>query len=144
MKYLVAVFSLLLLSFTSAKADSVVFHTVSKHAKEVRSDGQPYNEVNPGIAYRFERDELAYQVGVYKNSWGRTSFYAGVDYLPLQYGNFKAGPFIGAATGYPLSPIMPMGGVTVRYDGDVGVGIRLAPPTSKSSAIVALEISIKL
>lgn len=127
--------------------DSIVIHTVSKHANKARDKaGTPYNEVNPGIALRRELDNgNAVQIGVYRNSHDRTSVYGGFDYLPVKLGSVKAGLFIGAATGYPMGAVTPMGGLTMRVDGNtVGIAVRIAPPTPKSSAVAALEISFKL
>ena len=75
---------------------------VSHHAK-----GE-YRENNYGIGLEVRPNpQLSYNVGYYRNSLDRDSYYAGVQYRAITVGNFAFGGMVGAVTGYRHS-ITPM------------------------------------
>lgn len=90
---------LLALTFTStaSAANEITLTLASKHLVQ---DGylrdHKYNEINPGVGYYFERQNV--EVGAYVNSYAGLALYAGrrykMKYLDLGYGmllydNFK-------------------------------------------------------
>ena len=89
---------LLSLSFmTVASADEITFSLVSKHLTESGYNAShQYNEINPGVGYYFERQNV--EVGTYVNSYAGAALYAakrfdakyfGITYGMLLYDNFK-------------------------------------------------------
>lgn len=121
----------------SARATEVVVHGVSRHVKRERDDGQPYVERNWGAAARWG----AWQAGIYRNSWGRTSAYVVRDWI-WPAGPVGVGVFAGAAVGYPFAALLPAAGFVVQSG---PVRLRLVPPLgSKASGVAAVEFSWRL
>jgi hypothetical protein len=94
--YLAALAALMMAACSPAYADSIQLHGISKHGGD-----KVWNERNYGAGYRFDisRDVDA-QVGYYRNSLDKDTYYGIVDYKPLQYNGLKLGVFGGVGTGY--------------------------------------------
>lgn len=121
-------------------------HSNSHHFQE-RLDGKAWNERNPGLALRYSPSpDWSAQVGAYRNSEFARTYYALADWTPLQAGQFSAGVFGGAATGYRERPIQPLGGALVRWQGDrFSVTARIAPRADrKSSAVATVEFGMRI
>lgn len=98
-------FTVLFLLSLPAVADDVgfnqgshlVFHMVSRH-----SGKQDLNESNPGISYRHGIDRLSVFVvsGFYRNSYDKTSVYAGIGKTFFSVGPIAFTLIGGTATGY--------------------------------------------
>jgi len=124
-----------------ASASELVLHLGSRHGDRLRGDGEHYVERNPGVGVRFGNS----QVGVYRNSWGRGSTYALVEFEPIKIGPASVGVFAGAATGYPDKAVMPAAGVLCRARvGGASVTVRAVPPLGGASGVVAVEVGWRL
>jgi hypothetical protein len=124
-----------------ASASEAVIHLASKHSNSVRGDGELYVERNPGLGVRFGN----IQVGVYRNSWGRGSAYALVEFEAIKVGPASVGVFVGAATGYPDKAVMPAAVALCRVRfGDASVTVRAVPPLGGASGVVAVEVGWRL
>jgi hypothetical protein len=139
-------------AFGASKDVEIVMHGVCKHFSSQRKDGQPWNERNPGVALRMplnQKGSLAFQGGAYNNSYSLRSFYAGVDWLPIQRRSFGFGAGIGAATGYHAlggAPV-PMGNFMMQWKASerLSLRLRMLPPVHpKMTGVAALEIGLKL
>lgn len=84
--------------------------------------GGDYNEVNPGLALRYDNAVI----GVYDNSFSKTSAFAGYDFK-LEEGNFEYGIIAGGVTGYEQD--WTVGGVTAFAAPYVSYEIGLVKPT---------------
>lgn len=86
--------------------------------------GQSFEEFNPGVFLEWRSGgRHSYSVGAYRNSYGRGTVAAGVNYPILQRGAFQADIFAGAAH-YPregrtfaisAGDVVPMLGLRLRY-----------------------------
>ena len=124
----------------SAQDYSVVVHGLSHHAEQ-RPAGK-WNEVNTGLALRYAPDaDLAYQVGLYRNSIDLNSVYALSDWTPLHVGVISFGGFAGGATGYKARPVSVIGGAVARVQIQrVSLALRMAPKAGiGGSAVVSVE-----
>lgn len=114
MKFLIAA-ALALCSLT-ASADEIMLHGISYHGERVyEEDGvtHKYNEVNPGVSYLFDS---GLSLGVYKNSYARTSVMVGYRHMFTEH----FGLFAGYATGYQGHTQGLLGSLAARtpaYDG---------------------------
>ena len=77
--------------------NSVIFHLKSKHSGQ-----QELNESNPGLSYRHGIDSMNLFAtgGFFRNSFDRTSIYAGIGKTFFTVGPTAFTLFGGAATGY--------------------------------------------
>lgn len=118
-------------------------HGFSKHVKE-RTVGS-WNENNYGLGYRNQMNkDFAYQVGYYKNSYFKDTFYGVINYTPLHINNFSAGVFGGYASGYETEyPVI--GGLMLNYiKNKYNVSLRFVPSVSATTtSVVAIEFGIK-
>jgi hypothetical protein len=104
-RYLYFVGFLALSQVSIASADSFVVHLASYHTSQgevLNGKKLDYNQINPGIGYEFSNRNI--ELGVYKNSDYKTSFYVLKDrefYKGLGYS-------YGVATGYQnlLTPVV--------------------------------------
>ena len=143
----VAVALLGILAVSSVQADelSVVGHGFSKHL-----DNHNFNERNYGVGLRYENENYGLQMGGYRNSLRKESFYAGMDVSPINFNidgcfNFQAGLFAGGATGYKYT-VTPMAGAqaAIRCK-DLFVRIRVMPDPYYNAKIVgAVEFGLVL
>ncbi len=120
-----------LLASANAAADVVGVHLVSQHFPN-----RDFNNVNPGL---FWRGDAGYQVGVYRNSERRVSFYGG---RVFSFMEDRVHVAVGAATGYQATPVMPIVVPSVA----VGAGFRLhlipAPPKSSPAIHLTYEFNL--
>jgi hypothetical protein len=125
----------------SAAASEAVLHLGSRHVDRIRGDGERYVERNPGLGVRFDNT----QFGVYRNSWGRGSAYALVEFESANIGPASAGVFVGAATGYPGKVVLPAAGALCRFRvGEASVTVRAVPPLGGVSGVAAVEVGWRL
>jgi hypothetical protein len=105
-----------------------------------------HNERNGGFGLRYKwNEDLAVQVGSYKNSQYKQSNYAMIDYTPYHISVVHVGVFGGYVSGYDMK--LPMGaGLVGRIDvlKKTSVSIRFVPPlgTKKAPGVVAGEINV--
>jgi hypothetical protein len=141
-------FALVIVSASSAKADSLVVTGFAWHAA-AHNRGEKnanYNEVNPGLGYEYDVDaDHGVAVGFYQNSFYKHSNYLLWSWQPAHldtaYGDWKAGFYTGAVTGYHEGEANFVVLPTVSYTYK-GVGFNLAilpvPPISQKG-IAALQ-----
>ena len=98
-----------------------------------------FNEANPGIGYRHDNGLLG---GVYKNSYGKTSVYAGKNWQVPVGGLLNAGVTVGGVTGYPAGKVLPMLVPEINAKtGDVTWALMLQPPVGgKTKGAIGLQI----
>jgi hypothetical protein len=139
-RYLVALASFMMVACSTAYADSIQLHGASKHAGE-----RQYNEQNYGLGYRLNiSHDFDVQVGYYRNSLDKDTYYGIVDYKPLQYSGLKLGVFGGVGTGYASTLL---GGLVldVPVTKRVTLTARVIPAISGvTPAVIALEIGFVL
>jgi hypothetical protein len=97
------------------------------------------NQRNLGLGVTIPLDPIAdaaaATAGFYRNSYDRTSFYAGVLYQPIQFRaflNWKAGAIFGIVTGYradeePDRPLLAALALTGQTDSGFGVRLSFVP-----------------
>lgn len=138
----------------NAFAGDFVLHTVSHHSSRNydlthvwRADGQTYswhtepkyNNNNFGFGYRSDN---GWTVGVYDNSYHKTTAYVGKEWMYNQY----FGAEIALVTGYDIvtqRPVALIGGLIVRfpiYNGIKG-NILLMPPVANTDGVAHLALS---
>lgn len=101
------------------------------------------NEAHPAIGYVAPS---GWGGGVYKNSLGKTSVYAGKEFRWPLNGLLDAGLQVGGVTGYPMAPIVPaiLPGLIGKL-GDHELSLMLMPPAGKhTSGGVVLQYRKKL
>ena len=96
MKNIIAAILLSILSFNAFGGELNII-MASKHTNPKTEFGFEFNETNPGISYRFDN---GVEVGVYKNSFYRTSTYAGYNYKLYENSYVRAEVMAVAVTGY--------------------------------------------
>ena len=114
------------------QAQTLVVHAASWHSMP-RPSGAPWNEINPGIAARWQQGELAYQAGIYRDSVAKPTVYALADWEPISFEQARMGAFIGVQRNDATSPIAGL----VLHRGPVGV--RLFPAPKSKGIGIALE-----
>lgn len=98
--YKIAVFALVLfiaLGYEGAHAGELNIITSSHHANPNTDYGFKFNEVNPSISYRLDN---GIEIGMYKNSFYRTSTYVGYNYRLYENSKVRVEVIGGAVTGY--------------------------------------------
>jgi hypothetical protein len=116
------------------------YHLDRKAVKE-----NNYNENNPGIGYEHESEDGKWRqmVGAYKNSTNKNSAYGLIGYTPIQSGDFSAGVFGGAVTGYEKQPVRPAAGILFTYQGDdIGANVTVVPnvPSKNIHGFIGLQL----
>ena len=122
---------------------SLHFHGFSYHS-EGPSDMRRWNERNWGLGVRYHiSEELSLQGGRYRNSLHKTSWYAGVNWFPLDLGNgYHAGAFAMLATGYN-SPVNGGLALEKRHKNSI-ITLRGVPPVPDvTPAIIAIEAGVR-
>lgn len=101
-----------------------------------------FNQSNPGLGVEMDSGNWQFAVGEYKNSYYRHTSYAAVGYLPVHIGGWSAGIVGGPATGYEYPVI---GGAEVTYRAkDWGINLLGVPPVMNGSAVIALQLVVRL
>jgi uncharacterized protein (UPF0264 family) len=142
-----------LLAFAgSASAATVGVHTVSKHANETfertYTDGSTkqiaYNNVNPGVYFIADNGAM---VGVYRNSYRRTTVYAGWTFYGPAVGPVSTSLSVAVATGYDnlagVGALRPMVLPSVSVALPVGVSVRYSAAPGKDGFFQHLSIERK-
>ncbi len=101
-----------------------------------------YNESNPGLGFRFRRNEaFEFEVGVYKNSLAVESTYGSVTWLPYRKEHLELGFLAGIASGYCNndSGMTATGALVANIWATKNIGIQLLgiPPISDITPGVA-------
>jgi hypothetical protein len=111
--------------------------TVQLHGLSWHKTGT-FNERNYGIGIRNQINrDLAFQVGYYKNSVNKDTFYSVINYTPLTVGPVAVGVFGGFASGYK-SPLVGGAMVNIGY-----VTVRIIPEIRNVTPLtVGLEVGI--
>jgi hypothetical protein len=132
----VIVAGLVLLASHPANAATVGLHLATAH---FGGDGTPLKSATPG-AYLVT--DLGLSVGTYRNSYGRSSTYAG---WTLQTDDQRFAITVGAVTGYSAARVMPLLVPSARIPITSGVSARLSfiPKPVKSGHAAGLHLSIE-
>lgn len=112
------------------------------HLGSYHNPAQEYNNFNPGV---YMRDPEGMQLGVFRNSYKKTSVYA------AQMFEYKyVDVLVGVATGYPgKTGLMPMLGLSKAFEIDKGSALRLTLLPCRSEgktgmvAHMTLEFALK-
>jgi hypothetical protein len=150
--FVFAILSLCPRSYGQSKDIEFILHGVSMHFNPYQRDSDNWNERNPGFGVRLPlngKNSFAFQGGVYKNSFARTSLYAGIDWLPVHYKFIGMGAGLGAATGYlqTSSAPIPVGGPVLQLavSDRTCMRFRFFPPVIPGdSGAFSLELSWRL
>jgi hypothetical protein len=110
---------------TSAQAGELVMHATSWHSR-----GEYCNQ-NAGLGYLSPSGWMA---GAYRNSYDRTSAYAG-GYAEWQVGPIKVGGIVVLAAGYG-SPVLSAAMVALPLVGDTHLRVLIAPQLGGGGATV--------
>lgn len=82
-----------------------------------------FNQKNPGVFLTWENPKISYSIGVYDNSFNKTSVAVTVSVPVIRKNDFEASLFAGLAL-YPedgrmfafhVGDVVPIGGLQVRY-----------------------------
>jgi hypothetical protein len=139
-------------AYAESKDVEFVIHGMSMHFNPYHINVQKWNQRNAGGGIRLplgKKDIFALQGGIYKNSYNVTSYYLGVDWLPIHRSIIEMGAGLGTATGYPGlngGPI-PIGGPVIQLKAPdwMTVRFRVFPPVVPHSAgAISLELSWRL
>ena len=145
MKKIVALLGILVASSVHADELLLVAHGISKHI-----DNHNFNERNYGGAVRYDHDDWGVQLGGYRNSVNKNSFYAGIDWSPFRYQTnscvkFEAGPYYGAASGYKFAVTPVIGLQAAAKCDNVFARVRVMPdPYYNAKAVGAIEVGVVL
>lgn len=109
------------------------------HLATVHIGGHDLEPINPGV---YVRTESGLTAGVYRNSYGQISTYAG---LTLQTDGGRFALTAGAVTGYPAAKVMPLLAASVRVPitDTVAARISLLPKPLKGGTAVGVHLSIE-
>ncbi|HYP67296.1 MAG TPA: hypothetical protein VEP67_03475 [Thiobacillaceae bacterium] len=126
-------------------SDYVTVGGFSYHSERHRSNGKDWNEVNPGLG--FERDlseSWTFTSGIYRNSFARTTAFAGASWEPIRLGPAKFGLMAAAASGYP-SPVVGAITADLKLSNRIDLTLLGAPvPGSNGGAVLATYARIML
>jgi len=121
---------------TWAVATLTSYHFADRH----------YNQFNYGAGFERStgRERISLVGGEYRNSFDRTSVYAGVAWTPLALGPLHFGAVGGLITGYMYPPILPMLLPTVQLElGPVGANLYFAPKIKDGAAVLGLQVKLR-
>lgn len=109
-----------------------------------------FNERNLGMFATWERGQVDYSVGAYRNSFNKTSVAATVGYRFAEGGDWSLSAFVGAAH-YPedgrnfsvsAGDVVPIGGLQARYKNTF---VSIMPSDGKSTdAVVSFGLTFEL
>lgn len=99
---------------------------------------------NPGL---YLRQDSGLTVGAYRNSYGRASAYAG---WTFETADKRFALTVGAVSGYPAAPLMPVVVPSVRFalgqasgEGAWAVRVSLLPKPPKEGSAAGVHLSIE-
>jgi hypothetical protein len=102
------------------------------------------NEFNPGLGVEVPYAAVRFVGGEYRNSFERTSWYAGATWTPWRIGPARVGIIGGAITGYTRHPVLPMVLPTLQIEGSaVGANLYYAPRIKDGSSVVGLQVKFR-
>lgn len=113
-----------------------------------------YCELNPGVGFEHRiRGELRFVAGGYQNSYCRASSYAGASWMPIGFGELRAGAALIAVSGYELELkrdakkdrliVAPL--PTLAWEGRRhGVNLVLLPPHDGFRGALGVVVKAKL
>lgn len=130
-----------LLAPLPAQADNwLVLSGASYH---FRQDERDWREDNPGLGVELatRHPDLYQVVGMFKNSYDRVAFHAGVRWMPLHWGPMSFGGYALASTGYP-SAVLVLPGFAVEYQ-RVGLNVVVAPNIGDYSGYVGVQVRFR-
>jgi hypothetical protein len=107
------------------------------------------NEENYGLGVEQKDGDNRIEYGYYRNSYYKYSAYTSYSRDVIKLGHASLGWMTGIATGYNISPIMPLAGLKVNYDyGKLGASLTLIPNMTlngvKDTGFAALQFRYKL
>lgn len=125
----------------SATEQWLVISGASYHFRQNERD---WRQINPGIGYEraSEREGMYWVGGYFKNSYDRHALYAGVRWMPYEWGGIKFGGYALASTGYP-SPVLVLPGFSVEGK-DVGLNVVIAPNIGRYSGYVGMQLRVRM
>lgn len=102
---------------------------------------EEYREINPGLGLEFGmNDRWSLVAGVYNNSFGRASEYAGATYMPWQWRAARFGTVMGLVTGYESRPV-PVVLPALSIEGtDFGVNVVVSPKHGDSPGGLGFQL----
>lgn len=114
----------------------------TKHACETCG----YNNFNPGLGAQHDiNPDLRVLGGVYRNSYYKTSIYAGLGYQPLQHGVVRFGVMGALVTNYDHLKVPAMILPAVSIEGDrLGVDILGFPSIGSYIGLITANLKFKL
>lgn len=117
---------------------------ISGASHHFRQSERDWRQFNPGIGFEraLERPGLYAVGGYFRNSYDRHALYAGVRWMPFEWGPLKLGGYALASTGYP-SPILLLPGFSVEGE-RLGLNIVLAPNLGRYSGYVGMQVRVRL
>lgn len=117
----------------------VGINTISYHANRERN----YNEKNGGVFLECS-GRTGYQLGYYKNSYNRDTYYGLVTYQPIKVFGVRVGGMLGAGTGYRESGDQPRGGLSPLMAGLLSIeGRNVGANLIVGSSVVGLQVKFR-
>jgi hypothetical protein len=130
-----AIIGTMVLTFAPpAAADTTIgLHIATAHF------GADLKAATPGV---YIRNEAGFTAGVYRNSYSRTSTYAGWTW---QTEDKRFALTAGAVTGYPAAKLMPLIVPSVRFEVAHGIAARIAfiPKPAKHGRAAGLHLALE-
>jgi len=136
----------LLATCTAAHADTALTVSAwSYHLNRGAVERLDLNERNVGAGIEHDVSEtVAVVAGAYRNSFHRTSVYAGANWLPITLGPVRLGAQGGVITGYANHPVRPYAAALMAVDmGRYGVNVLIVPPAVKVGGVVTAQIKFR-
>jgi len=117
----------------------VGINTISYHANRDRH----YNERNGGVFLECS-GRTGYQLGYYKNSYLRDTYYGLVTYQPFEMFGMRFGAMAGVGTGYREKNDQPRGGLSPLIAGLVSIeGKHAGANVIVGLSVVGLQLKVK-
>lgn len=128
-------------NFESPEKQWITAGGFSRHAGSRIDNGGEYNETNPGLGYEWQANErVNYSFGYFKNSYAKDSFFATTFYSPYSIGKVRIGLVLGAVTGYPENPVLPMILPTAMVEFEhFGLNVAYSPSFSRGGKKVSSD-----
>lgn len=139
--------ALMLLAGASSASDFGL-HLGSKHGILI-PEGKALNDTNPGAYVRHQ----GYTLGFFRNSWSdvpfngeareRWSVHASRDFSYQMTVDVEASLSVGAITGYPVAPVLPLVLPSVRFGKDLGIRVSYVPRVLSAQTTDTLHVSVE-
>jgi hypothetical protein len=127
-------------SAACAAQDWIVTNGLAYHFEK----GHDYNWLTAGVGFeKTVREKIRVAGGFYLNSNRAWSTYVAAVWLPLEYGNFKAGLLGAAVTGYKAT-VTPAPAMVLAYEQrNYGFNVVGVPDADGSPAVLWLQFKTK-